>query len=83
LGKAIEDYKQACLRPFSLTKRGEAIHKNAFPKLQEITVSEDSTKFQDMFDQAMHHAMMNQSNVLMNSIQNFVRETMANGLQMG
>jgi hypothetical protein len=36
-----------------------------------------------MFNQAMHHATINQSNVLMNSIQNAVRETMASGLQMG
>jgi hypothetical protein len=32
LEKAIEDYKQACLGAFSVTKRGEVIQKNAFPK---------------------------------------------------
>jgi hypothetical protein len=33
------NYKQACLRAFSVTKRGEAKQKNTFPKLQEITVT--------------------------------------------
>jgi hypothetical protein len=37
LEKAIEDYKQACLGVFSVTKRGEAIQKNAFQKPREIT----------------------------------------------
>jgi hypothetical protein len=36
-----------------------------------------------MFDQAMHNAMINQSNILMNSIQNAIRETMASSMQMG
>jgi hypothetical protein len=79
----VEDYKKACLGIFSVTKRGEAIQKNAFSKLREITITKDVVKFQEMFDQAMHHAMINQSNVLMNSIQNVVRETIASGLQMG
>jgi hypothetical protein len=83
LKKAVEDYKTNCLGIFSVTKRGEAIQKNAFPKPCDITITEDAVKFQETFDQAMHHAMINQSNVLMNSIQNAVRETMASGLQMG
>jgi hypothetical protein len=33
LEKAIDDYKQACLGAFSITKRGEAVQKAAFPKL--------------------------------------------------
>jgi hypothetical protein len=36
-----------------------------------------------MFDQAMHHAMINQLSILMNSVQNTVRETMADSMQMG
>jgi hypothetical protein len=32
LEKAMEDYKQACLGASSITKRGEAIQTNAFPK---------------------------------------------------
>jgi hypothetical protein len=80
LEKAIEDYKQACLGAFSITKRGEAIQKAALPKPRGITVTEDSAKFQEMFDQAMHNAMINQSNILMNLIPNAVKETMASGM---
>jgi len=40
--------------------------------LRQITITEDSVKFHDMFDQAMHHAMINQSNVLRNSMQNAI-----------
>jgi hypothetical protein len=36
-----------------------------------------------MFDQAMHHAMINQSNILLNLIQNAIRETMAGSLHIG
>jgi hypothetical protein len=35
LEKVVEDYKKACLGTYSVTKRGEAIQKNAFPKLCE------------------------------------------------
>jgi hypothetical protein len=62
------DYQQACLKTFSSNRKGEAIQKTAFPKAREITVTQDSTKFQEMFDQAMHHEMINQSSLLMNSV---------------
>jgi hypothetical protein len=58
LEEPIDGDKQACLGAFIITERGEAIQKAALPKLQEITVIEDLAKFQEMFDQAMHHAMI-------------------------
>jgi hypothetical protein len=75
LEKAIEDYKKASLGAFNVTKKGEAIQKNAFRKPREITITKDVVKFQEMFDQAMHYAMINQSNIPMNSIQNAIMET--------
>jgi hypothetical protein len=83
LQKAMDEYQQACLKTFNSTRKGEAIQKSTFPKLREITVTEDLAKLQEMFDQAMHHAMTNQSSVLMNSVPNVVRETIASGMQMG
>jgi hypothetical protein len=83
LQKAIDEYQQACLRTFSSTRKGEVTQKTAFPKLREIIVTEDTVKFQEMFDQAMHHAMINQSSILMNSVQHAFRETMAGNRQMG
>jgi hypothetical protein len=79
----MDEYQQACLKTFNSTRKGEAIQKSTFPKLREITVTEDLAKLQEMFDQAMHHAMTNQSSVLMNSVPNVVRETIASGMQMG
>jgi hypothetical protein len=45
LEKAIEAYKQACLRAFNITKRGKDLKKTAFPKPREVTVNKDSAKF--------------------------------------
>ena len=52
------------------------IKKTDFPTLRRITVTEDSAKFQEMFDQAMHHALINQSKVMTNSVQNAIYEMM-------
>jgi hypothetical protein len=41
------------------------------------------TKFQEMFDQAMLRAMINQLSVLMNLVQNAIRQTMTGDMQMG
>jgi hypothetical protein len=46
----MDDYQQACLKTFISNMKGEAIQKTAFPKPREITVTEDSGKFQEMFD---------------------------------
>lgn len=43
--KAVENYKQAYLGVFSVTKRGEAIQKSAFPAPRHITTTKDPTKF--------------------------------------
>jgi hypothetical protein len=82
LQKAMVDYQQTCLRTFSSYRKGEVIQKIAFPKPREVTITEESAKFQEMFDQAMHHGMINQSSVLMSLVQNVVRETIAGGIQM-
>ena len=70
--KAIKDYKRMCLQSFNTTTIGKVIQKTPLPVLRLITVTEDSVKFHDMFDHAMHHAMINQSNVVRNSMQNAI-----------
>jgi hypothetical protein len=57
-------------------KGGKIIQKTDFPTLCHITVTEDPVKFQEMFDQAMHHALINQSKVMTNSVQNAIYEMM-------
>lgn len=42
-------------------------------------ITEGHAKFQEMFDQAMRHAMINQSTLLMDSIQSAIRDVMDSG----
>lgn len=81
--KAKKEFEEACLGSFSFTRRGEAIQKTTLPKPRNITITEDSVRCQEMFDQSMHHEMINQSGVLMNSVQNTIKGLLASGIQMG
>jgi len=66
LGEAVDGFKAACLQSFSFIGReGKVIQKSALPTPRHITISKDPMKFQEMFDQAMHHALINQSGVVM------------------
>jgi hypothetical protein len=76
----LEEYKKGCLNSFVVTKRGQAVQKTALPEPHNITITEDTSKFQETFDQAMHHAMINQSNVLKNMIYNTIVDTMGGTL---
>jgi len=58
-----------------------AIQKTSLPALRSITVIEDSGKFQEKFDKAMHHAMINQSGILVNSVQNAIYKMMNSNFQ--
>ena len=40
-------------------------------------------KFLEMFDMAMHHALINQSKVMMNSVQNAIYDMMKNSWTPG
>ena len=55
---------------------GKVIQKNNFPMPCHITITEDSDKFQEMFDMAMHHALNKQSKVMMNSVKNAIYDMM-------
>lgn len=77
------EYKRACIQSFSTTTRGKAIQKTALPTSREITIMEDLAKFQQMFVQAMHHAMIKQSSILMYSVQNAIHQMMAGNFQTG
>jgi hypothetical protein len=77
LAQAIEGFEDACLLTFSMVGRQDKlIQKTNFRTPRHITITKDSTKFQEMFDQSMHHALINQSNVMTNSIQNPIYEMM-------
>ena len=68
-----------CLLTFSmLDRRGKVIQKGNFPTLCHITVTEDSVKFQEMFDQARHLVLIIHSKFMMSSVQNAIYEMMKN-----
>ena len=53
---------------FQRTKKEKVIQKTTFPTLCHITITEGLMKFHDMFNQAMHHTMINLAKVLRNSV---------------
>ena len=77
LAEAVKGFEDECLLTFGMVSReGKVIKKTDFPTPRRITVTKDSAKFQEMFDQAMHHALINQSKVMTNSVQNAIYEMM-------
>ena len=65
---------------FSMVGRGgKVIQKNSFPMPHNIiTITEDTVKFQEMFDMAMQHALINQPEIMSNSVQNAIYKIMWN-----
>lgn len=76
LERAMEEYKQMRLKSFSVTRSGEVIKKQEFSKPREVTITENGVKFQGMFDQSLHHALVNQSGIILTSVQNAVKTAM-------
>ena len=68
IAKAMEDYKQQCLKSFSINKSSEVIQKEELPALQA-----------DMVDSAINRALINQASVLSNTVFNAVARTFKEG----
>ena len=79
IAKAIEDYKQQCLKSFSINKSGEVIQKEALPAPRKITFEANPGKLQDMVDNAINRALINQTGVLSNTVFNAVARTFKEG----
>jgi len=77
--KAMEEYKQLCLKSFSVNRSGEVIQKEALPMPRKITFEASPGKLQEMVDNAMNRALINQSIVLSNTIFNVVARTFKEG----
>jgi len=77
--KAMEDYKQLCLKSFSINRSGEVIQKEALPMPRQNTFEANPGKLQEMVDSAINHALINQSSVLSNTIFNVVARTFKEG----
>ena len=68
--KAMEDYKQRCLKSFSINRSGEVIQKEAQPAPRQVTFEANPSKLQDMVDGAVNRALINQAGVLSNTVFN-------------
>jgi len=77
--KAMEEYKQLCLKSFSVNRSGEVVQKEALPMPRQITFEANPGKLQDMDDNAINRALINQSSVLSNTVFNVVARTFKEG----
>jgi len=79
IAKAMEDYKQQCLNSFSINRSGEVIQKQALPMPRQVTFEANPDKLQDMVDNAINRALINQAGVLSNTDFNAVARTFKEG----
>jgi len=79
IAKAMEDYKQQCLRSFSMNRSGEVIRKDALPAPRQVTFEANPGKLQEMVDSAINRALINQAGVLSNTVFNAVARTFKEG----
>jgi len=79
IAKAMEDYKQQCLRSFSMNRSGEVIQKDALPMPRQVTFEANPGKLQEMVDSAINRALINQAGVLSNTVFNAVARTFKEG----
>jgi len=79
MAKAMEEYKQLCLKSFSINWSGEVIQKEALPMPRQITFEANPGKLQDMVDSAINRAMINKCGVLSNTVFNAMARTFKEG----
>jgi len=70
--KAMEDYRQLCLKSFSLNRSREVIQKQDLLLPRQVTFDSNPGKLQEMVNSAINHALINHSNVLSDTIYNAV-----------
>ena len=79
IAKAMEDYKQQCLKSFRINRSGAVIQKEALPAPRQVTFEANPGKLQDMVDSAISRALINQAGVLSNTVFNAVVRTFKEG----
>ena len=77
--RAMEEYKQLCLKSFSVNRSGDVIQKQELSMPRQITFEANPGKLQDMVDNAINRALINQSSVLSNTVFNAVARTFKEG----
>jgi len=66
-------------KSFSVNTSGEVIQKEALPMPRQITFEANPSKLQEMVDNAINRALINQSSVLSNTVFNVVARTFKEG----
>ena len=79
MARAIEEYKQLCLKSYRINRSGEVIQKLELSTPRQITFEANRGKLQDMVDNAINCALINQSSVLSNIVFNAVARTFKEG----
>jgi len=79
IAKAMVDYKHQCLKSLSINRSGEVIHKEPLPAPRQDTFEANLGKLQDMVDNAINRALINQAGVLSNAVFNAVARTFKEG----
>jgi len=67
--KAMEEYKQLCLKSCSLNRSGEVIQKQDLPLPRQVTFDPNPSKLQEMINSAINHALIHR---LFNTVYNAV-----------
>jgi len=75
MARAMEEYKQLCLKSFRVNKSSEVIQKQDLPMPRQITFEANPGNLQDMVDNAINRALINQFSVLSNTVFNVVART--------
>ena len=75
----MEEYRQLCLKSFSVNRSGEVIQKQDLPLPRQVTFDPNPGKLQDMVNIAINHASINHFNVLSNIVYNVVVRTFKEG----
>jgi hypothetical protein len=66
--QAMEDYRQLCLKSFSLNRSEEVIQKQDLPLPRQVTFDSNLDKVQEMVNSAVNHVLINHSNLLSNTV---------------
>jgi hypothetical protein len=77
--QAMENYRQLCLKSFSLNRSGEVIQKQDLPLPRQVTFDSNPGKLQEMVNSVVNHVLINHSNVLSNTVHNAVVRTFKEG----
>jgi hypothetical protein len=72
MAKAMDEFKAEFLKSFSKTKSGEVIKKFPSPSPHNNVIHEDPRKLSEMVNEALHHALNNQSDVMTNAMHNAI-----------